>query len=477
MSFSDAFLDIMQSLIRPKCEPKITVTGTAADGSTKTIEWDANNIQSLTFHRSIDPVGRELPAMELQWTEIYYGKFDTQNFPIKYNNAAKYMAVNLEFHQYLGFYQTWKTLKSLTWKQVKKMTWKQVKNEVAYETVKMPMMFLSATPEITGHTIKWTAKDALSYLTENQVKKFEEVGIGAELIKPPRYNPIVYLLVNARAAFNNSKELFDYYTRTINYFNELDKTETLPTAIIFDGATNSEIMNYLSPLNEYLDFDEDKIVKKPFTSVSATTDVNVPLNLQYGNPTSEPCTPLSAYSYKKYSVNEGSQEETASPSSSEYMGEVSGDPLYVNEYQFKNYGILLGSDTGWYYGEVNRAFSLATTSTETLTYLPLGYDPIDYSINMNTDGETYSEDNHLNIYDNAYNSARAARLSKWFSKDNHVIKNETPALFNWDIGEWANVETQMWKDNKNYVAKSQLLEYTLTYNGALKQSNVAHEVV
>ena len=57
MSFSDKFLEIMKSNIRPKCEPKITVTGTAADGTTKTIEWNAKDIKSLSFHRSIDPGG------------------------------------------------------------------------------------------------------------------------------------------------------------------------------------------------------------------------------------------------------------------------------------------------------------------------------------------------------------------------------------------------------------------------------------
>ena len=47
MSFSDKFLEIMKSNIRPKCEPKITVTGTAADGTTKTIEWNAKDIKSF----------------------------------------------------------------------------------------------------------------------------------------------------------------------------------------------------------------------------------------------------------------------------------------------------------------------------------------------------------------------------------------------------------------------------------------------
>lgn len=482
MSFSDKLLEIMKSNIRPKCEPKITVTGTAADGTTKTIEWNAKDIKSLSFHRSIDPVGRNLPIMELSWTEIYYGKFNAQNFPIKYNNIAKYMTVNLEFHQFLGFYQTWKTLKSMTWKQVKALTWKQVKNEVAFETVKMPMMFLSATPEISGHTIKWTAKDALSFLTENQIKEFgASLSLGGSGLKIPRYNPIVYLLINARAAFNHSKELFDYYTRTINYFNGLEKTNLLPTGIIFDGATNSEIMNYLSPLDEYLDFDEDKIIKKEFDGSRniTTTDVNIPLKLQYGNPTCEPCTPMSAYSYKQYRITATNGTETVSPSTSELFGTVSGKTAYKNEYYFKGYGQILGSDIGYKYWEINRAISLEETQTATLEYNPLEYNPIDYTINIgNTSGESYNEDNHLNVYGETKNSSRGYNLANWFSGNNHVIKNQTPAMFNWEIGEWAKVETLLWDDttNKNYIAFSRLLEYTIEYNGAIRQTNIGHEV-
>lgn len=482
MSFSDKFLEIMKSSVRPKCEPKITVTGTAEDGTTKTIEWNAKDIKSLSFHRSIDPVGRNLPIMELSWTEVYYGKLNEQNFPIKYNNIAKYMTVNLEFHQFLGFYQTWKMLKSMTWKQVKDLTWKKVKNEVAFETVKMPMMFLSATPEISGNTIKWTAKDALSFLTENQVKEFgADLSLGGGRLEIPRYNPIIYLLINARAAFNNSKELFDYYTRTINYFNGLDKTNLLPAGIIFDGATNSEIMNYLAPLNEYLDFETDKIVKKTFEGARTitTTDVNVPLNLQYGNPTCEPCTPMSAYSYKQYRITATNGIETVNPSSSELFGTLNGETVFKNEYYFKGYGQTLGSDIADTYGEINRAISLKKTQTATLDYNPLDYNPINYTINVaNKKGENYIEDNHLNVYGKTGNSIRGYNLANWFDETNHIIKNQTPAIFNWEIGGWACVETQLWDDrtNKNYIAFSKLLEYNIEYNGAIRQSNIAHEV-
>ena len=51
-------------------------------------------------------------------------------------------------------------------------------------------------------------------------------------------------------------------------------------------------------------------------------------------------------------------------------------------------------------------------------------------------------------------------------------------MFNWGIGEWAKVETTLWDDttNKHYIALSKLLEYNIEYNGAIRQSNIAHEV-
>ena len=82
------------------------------------------------------------------------------------------------------------------------------------------------------------------------------------------------------------------------------------------------------------------------------------------------------------------------------------------------------------------------------------------------------------MYGKTENSSRGYNLANWFSGDNHIIKNQTPAIFNLEIGGWACVETQLWDDttNKHYIAFSKLLEYTIEYNGAIRQSNVAHEV-
>ena len=75
---SDAYKELVKSNIRPKCEPIIKVSGVDNTGKEIELIWNAKNIKDLKYKRAIDPVGRELPYMELTWTEIYTGKLNVQ---------------------------------------------------------------------------------------------------------------------------------------------------------------------------------------------------------------------------------------------------------------------------------------------------------------------------------------------------------------------------------------------------------------
>lgn len=475
MSFSDKFLEIMNSNIRPKCEPKITVTGTDSKGNTQTIVWNAKDIQTLSFHRSIDPVGRELPIMELEWTEVYNGKFDKDNKPLKYENVMRYMAVTLEFHQSLSFFRTWKDVKTYTWKKLKSLAWRTLKTETEKEIVKMPMLFLSATPELSGKKIKWVAKDALSFLTEKQTQAF--YGSGDWNI--PRFNPIVYLLINARSSFYYSKELFDYYTRTIDYFNSLPKTDKLYNGVIFDEETNSTIKNYISPYNEYLDFDEDKIIKKSFNATLPTKiDVEIPLTLQYGSPEFEFCAGLSNYTYKQYVLTlQSANAYTKSPDKSTRLGTANGNTYYKLEYNYDNYGTAENVIQ-----DIKRGIKIDTSQNATISITPISYEGISQNVSTATflqgskQGELYDEDNKLNSRAETDMRERFDLLVKWFSNDNHIVKNTTPAMFNWKLGEFADCETLAYDGENHYKAPAMLIEYTMEYSGAIKQSNIAHEI-
>lgn len=473
MSYSEKFLEIMNSNIRPKCEPKITVSGTAEDDTAVNIVWNAKDIKSLTFHRSIDPVGRNLPVMELQWTEVYKGKFNSQNFPFKYTNVSKLMAVNLEFHQYLGFYQTWKTLKALTWKEVKSLTWKKVKEEVAYETIKLPTLFLKSTPEVSGQTIKWTAVDPLSFwATKHQsMTAYEDI---------PYYTVLWNYIFASSSGF--PVQLSQFYDSTLNYILALNSEELLGTNVVLDGEVNSEMVKYLSPKNRYLDFDTEHLLIKAFSPYKTGTPVTtIPLKMQYKSPKYEFAAQISRYSYKKYQwARHDESDKELSPSKVDLLEEQEdGTKLYALTYIFEGYGIP-------HYGGVGTEFvdnitSLTIVSTdpaEKMTVTPVSYNSTDsYIEKSDVSGEIYSEDNSLNVYTETQLATRYEYLSSWFNSKNHIVSIDTPALLNLNVGELANVETMMYnEDGTNLVVPSMLLEYTLSYTGALKQTSVFHEL-
>lgn len=262
ISVSQKFLELMQSNIRPKIEPTITVKGQDSEGNQVVLTWKPSNIQNMTYKRGIDPVGRTLPYMELTWTEIYYGKLNAENYPEKYNNIVKYMSVELSFEQSLGYFSTWKDLYSAgyTWKNVLEQfkTWKGVKRGVTKETVKLPTMFLVAKPTIQGQTITWTARDLFYFLNQTYAKSFAE-NINYR-------NPIRWFLLDERGNFRNSNEIFEAITETQSRAIS-DVDGNLDKIIVFDGSTKNLLMNYASIRNYYWDFENNYAVLKDRKSV------------------------------------------------------------------------------------------------------------------------------------------------------------------------------------------------------------------
>ena len=90
---TDEYKRVISKNVRPKCEPRIEVTGKDANGNDVTLTWSANNIKDLNFRWGIDPVGRTLPFLEATWSEIYTGKLNAQNYPEKYANITTNMTV------------------------------------------------------------------------------------------------------------------------------------------------------------------------------------------------------------------------------------------------------------------------------------------------------------------------------------------------------------------------------------------------
>ena len=168
---SEKYKQLMNSNVRPKCEPVIKILN---DDNTVAFEWRGKNIKSLTFKRGIDPISRELPYMELTWTELYRGKLNEQGFVDKYKGVSALMEVELSFEQLLGFFNTWQDVLNTygTWQGVKDSgkTWGEIFKDRSVEEIKMPKMYLSAQP-----TLKMDRKRYFIFFEPTTIKRIRSV--------------------------------------------------------------------------------------------------------------------------------------------------------------------------------------------------------------------------------------------------------------------------------------------------------------
>lgn len=467
ITVSQKFLELMQSNIRPKIEPTITVKGQDNEGNQVVLTWKPSNIQNMTYKRGIDPVGRTLPYMELTWTEIYYGKLNAENYPEKYNNIVKYMAVELSFEQSLGFFNTWKDLYSAgyTWKNVLEQfkTWKGVKRGVSKEIVKLPTMFLVAKPTIQGQTITWTARDLFYFLNQTHAKSFAE-NINYR-------NPIRWFLLDERGNFRNSNEIFEAITETqsraiSDVDGNLDKT------IVFNNSTKNILMNYASIRNYYWDFENNYAVLKNFADLNEKSliDFEFSNNIIREYPQLTENLDMSAYSFKQYfaEVDEENKYNLSPAETITYKG------ANFYKFLFKDLGVPSS----------NSGFSISSVAKDTIdtanniTVAPVNFNSYENSITIDNVGEVFVEDNPLNPYSSSdsFIVDRANILANWFGSKKYSMALNSLSNVALETGDLVTAPTNLFSGENRIEKTAVVVGIELQYNGALKQKTLLHEV-
>lgn len=476
---SDAYKELVKSNIRPKCEPVIKVSGLDDNGNEVELIWQAKNIKDMTFKRGIDPVGRELPYLELTWTEIYTGEFNETNYPEKYNNIAKYMEVELSFVQDLSFYNTWKTIfnSGTTWRDLLSKTWKQVKNKVSQEIITMPKMFLSARPTISGQTITWVAKDLLSFANEKQIYEFK----GGENVTLK--NVISYFILNMRGVFLNSQNLFNAYTNTAtNLLNQNNIQDVIDKRIICDGSSNNIILNLASIYNYYWDFKNDILILNKFNPSSV--DFAFSKKILFSYPKIENSTSISSYCFKHRIV-----ETDATSAYYRKPSQITsyGNNVYLIRYFLDGYGEAYQDSDNLSerlnIGDINIARLpgvFQNPNNVNIYVIPIKNNVYENIINIDNIGEMFYEDNPINPYDAESNVAQNRKdfLNEYFSNYSTSISFESLANVSIETGDIIEVDTNLYDENGRQInKKAMIISMELNYNGSLRQKIKAHEVV
>lgn len=497
---SEAFQELMQSSVRPKCEPEIKLTGKDALGQDIEIVWTASDITNLTYKRGIDPVGRILPYMELEWQEVYSGEFTRQQFPLKYDNVVSYMKVELSFYQDLDFYNTWKILKNYKWSELKTKTWKEIKEIAFTEKVTMPIMFLTARPTVDGQTITWSAKDCLSFLTEQCfILNGEAITIGQAYndYSDAIYKVILsYIILNARSPFLNSIDIFKSITQSVTDIESNENVLDCPIfkAFLVDGATNEAVLNLANLHNLCVNFSGD-IFKfyDAYKMINSESVFEFSDDIISDYPKTTYNMDITNYDYFYHKINcDTSNVKVAH----KQLYSDQRFPIYI--YYFDEIGIPEHSGESTVYNTNGKyVITCISSSDETINYCPVKF--VEYEDNVvvnNKQGETFTEKNPLNLYDK--NSAfiaggeitwgseedpqtktiigRLPFLKEYFNKNISSLEFDGLANVSLEVGDTIDVPTNYFDDEgEREIKHAVIVETEITYNGAIYEKFICHE--
>ena len=468
---SDEYLNLAQKRIRPKCESMITVTGVDNTGKETTLIWNSKDIKSFKYKRGVDPIGRELPYMELTWTEIYTGSFNKVAYPEKYENVVKYMAVEIAFEQDLSFYRTWKELfeSATTWKELleKAATWKELKKPSKYRIV-CPKLFLTAKPEIKGQTITWTAKDLLFFLDSTVSVAYLPTRYGSH----PYLDFIVSELEDIKTNWINSPNIYEAINATkIN----LEKTQEIigdslgdTESLVSSDTFKNFVLNMATAGSYFFKYELDGSFNFLRTySISQGSPLhNIPSDIMFKRPTLTQGVNISTYEYNIYSYDiEESQNYEQEPYGYD-------DELGYYLFKFKRPGEVL--DRYNPNRDYARTFFEAyAEGADPLVVTPFVASASKQKHNTGYIGESFIEDNPTKV------SARKSReefLLEYFKETSLDIECECLPNLSIEPCDAPYIETGLGtgeaKDRRQFVVVST----EINYNGSYKEKIKAHEL-
>lgn len=510
---SEKYKELMNSNIRPKCEPVIKILN---DDDTVAFEWRARNIKSLTFNRGIDPISRELPYMELTWTELYRGKPNEKGFADKYKGVSALMEVELSFEQTLGFFNTWQDVLNDygTWQGVKDSgkTWGEIFKDRSVEVIKMPKMYLSAQPTLKNSTITWVARDILYFLNQEQLKEFIPFEPSEGVDSLNYYEILKWVLVDTRGNFIKNKKFFNALHSTVSNISEETDTfkATIREPILLNNTVKNNLLNLANIKLNYMNFAENRITFNSAFRFTESKDFilnrltdgsyygyTYSKKQTYGYPQVTPIANISDYEFKVYNRESGelSSEDqeygnyiVTSANKSIKVKDIgngiltSSDILSINTWNYRKIGkSSIELDSGnFYVSNTNKLVSNRQSNTPIFVY-PFEYNPKTEVISGDGSGEQYTEDVPINgvsaVKNSAFTNKKINALKLYFNDSASNIEFTALPNLALEVGDNCYVETNLFTDENVRVIKPCLIIRTeISYSGALKVKTYAHGI-
>lgn len=490
ISVSNDYKELVKSNIRPKCEPIIKVSGVnETTGEEINIVWNASDIKNLKYKRSVDPVGRELPYMELTWTELYTGNLNEDAYPEKYANISTNLKVELSFKQDLEFGSKWgKVLDEYsTWQELldSKLTWGEVKSKVSQEIISFPSMFISERPIINGRTVEWKARDLINFLNFEHLNGYgyeSEPNIGLDLLSIVRDE-----LAYAEKSYTNNSQIREAILKTLDYLEDLIYNSSsfqflLDKKIIVKGTTKDILKNLIAIPSWCWDFMPDGSLALRDNSLNEYDyrGMDISANVLYSYPKVAKVNNISSYDFSYSSIKQNTDKNYKIYDSQKIdeVDEALGQTLTYYLWLFEGLGIVKT-----YYNvdvtDIFNDFTYAITYNdyENLVVTPISTTEQKESIGLGIKGDIFKENNPINPYDSRSDVIKKRKnfLAGYFNEKNSNIEFDMLSNLALEPLDGLFVDTNLYNSNGEQIKKPGIIVgLELSYNGALKEKIKMH---
>lgn len=286
----------------PKCEAEVKLE-IYVGNELKTRTWSGEDFSNLTFKRSVDPLSLELPAMSAEWEEPLTNDLNLSNYPIDLSNLKGTGRVTITFNQHTALFGTWKSVKKNTWKQLKSKTWAQVL-EGDFEKLKMPELFMNASPKIEKEKITWNAVGLVQLMSHSYDQFFDGITqytLNNETLTGWRFHAIIANVIqNEREAYANDPIAYQALTNAMNFAYSSLPTENKDWPMHVNGTTADIVKNATSYLGYTFDNTNGLTFKKLPSSPQVIENRHLTRDFMFSDPEVTQATGISKYTYSIY---------------------------------------------------------------------------------------------------------------------------------------------------------------------------------
>lgn len=518
INISERLDNELHSAILPPCDIEIVVKSGVGDFETEQLHLTADDIVDLKFKSTTDMFGKELPTLTATW-QVYGLTKDGLNLDTTIHDAVSTRdGVDISFVYILSdVVSSWEDLKNSydSWASVKTSfdTWNDVlSGGYSEERITLPRMFLTKQPVWQDDKWFFEARDILSFMSKEQ--NYIVGSQDGQKYELDSYSRETFANKLINSEFPVAGVINDIYTQGLwkcDYGTPAGLEEYNPFSdkVVVSGQTKNILRDMWASIKLAMVFDAPKggfSLKRTDKLYEAEAVTTIGLEQVKQFPQREAQPDVKNFKYKKHKFSANTDKA--------YQVTAKGQESHKYFDVYESYYNFVYSSAGTCFDEEGnmtitgekgseRKVFASTKKCEMYTdnfnpYWPtpmerptlsLAVYPIedfseDVSVttgnkNPSANSADYEEDNIFNTFATTDKIVehKAYDLGRYYYNGSRLFSCETFGLPFVECGDMVSLEINEEQETEYKKVRAFVVETEITYNGAISQTLVLHEIV